>query len=177
MKEKFFNWLARMLSIPRIRDAIMDYAMQHPYCHIPPGGTEVGSYMERFHILPEVWWSPIAIRLHIIRSPDTDRELHNHPYSWFRTFIINNGYWERRDEPQEAGILDGSLKWRGQGTSYSMDQSELHCIELLGRASTGAVATIFVYRKRADGADWGFKDTVTGKIVPHDYFNDSKGLH
>jgi hypothetical protein len=170
LSEKFFNWLARVMSIPRIRDAIIAYAQQYPYSHIPPVG-DVGSYMERYHILPEVWWSPIAIRLHIIRSADTDRALHNHPFS-FRTFIINGGYWERRDEPQEAGIFDGSLKYWGTGTSYSLDKSELHCVELLGRATPGPVVTVFVHRKRADGSDWGFKDPVTAKIVSHDQFID-----
>ena len=170
MKEKFFNWLARLMSRPRIRDAIINYAKQYPYFHLPLVG-DVGSYMERYHILPEVWWSPIAIRLHVIRSPDTDRALHNHPFS-FRTFIINGGYWERRDEPVEAAGIDGTLTWRGTGTSYRMDKTELHCVELLGRTAKGSVVTVFVHRKRADGSDWGFKDPVTAKIISHDDFND-----
>lgn len=170
MLEKFFNWLARIMSIPRIRDAIIAYAQRYPYSHIPPVG-DVGSYMERYHILPEVWWSPWAIRLHIIRSADTDRALHNHPFS-FRTFIINGGYWERRDEPSECGLIDGTVRYRGTGTSYRMDETELHCIELLGRTSAGPVVTVFVHRKRADGSDWGFKDPVTSRIVSHDDYID-----
>jgi hypothetical protein len=55
---------------------------------IPRGETRI--YLSRLNILTTPWF---GIKLHWIREPDQDRDLHDHPWA-FASFVLWGGYTE-----------------------------------------------------------------------------------
>lgn len=164
MKEQAFALLAKVLSYGPIKRAVVRYAKKHPYVHIPADA----SYMERYWIIREgsdlANWLGKSIRLHIIKSPDQDRALHTHPFT-FRTLIIEGGYKElRKYGPgswSQAGII------RKTGDTYVLDKTTPH--QIVSLTNGQPATTIFIYDKR-DG-DWYF-DTDEGLIPQARYLNE-----
>lgn len=149
--------LAWILSRPAIAAWLIARAHRTPYWHIP----EDGSYMERYWLfnpyaidekcpLRRFKWCPISVRLHVIKRPDRDRHLHDHPWN-ARTIILRGGYTEQRE--------DGDWHVRLPGDTATLRFGEFHRIAALYPDAT----TLFITgRKRGT---WGFK--VDGAKVPH----------
>lgn len=82
---------------------LLERAMRTPYTPVMSAdGSEV--YMERWWLFnaydPGTYkarhsWCPISVRVHLIKQPDGDRHLHDHPWN-ARTIILSGGYVEQR---------------------------------------------------------------------------------
>jgi hypothetical protein len=168
--------LAKLFARPTIRDWIIDKAMKTPYYHImSPDGVEL--YMARYWLFNEVKmvkgkgrrkypFIPFSIRVHRIRVPDVDRDLHDHPWN-ARTFILSGWYHETRRVERDP--IDGYENWadryttgqfsRDTGTTATLQYGEYHRIT---KVSAFECWTMFVMG-RFQG-DWGF--LVNGRKVP-----------
>jgi len=90
------------------------------------------------------------VRLHWICQPDSDRELHNHPFK-YRTFILHGGYVE-----QIGGLMLPA--WRTVTAGDTADGGGYHRI---ASVTPGGVFTLFLMG--GDTGEWGF--LVDGKHV------------
>lgn len=181
-----WSYLARLLTKPRIADALIRFAKRTPYLHLrSPDGSV---YMERYWVfnpydrvtnVPR--WAPLipfSIRVHHIRREDLDRHLHDHPWD-ARTIILKGWYIEKRlvDESNplyQAAItripeaLDGceigaievtEAIWRRPGDTAALKTGQYHSI---CEVSDGGVYTLFISWKWRE--TWGF--LVDGVKVP-----------
>jgi len=105
MRQQLWNWTV---------DLLIALAKRTPYFHLHHGDGSL--YMERYWLVPFIdnehagcyamrWWREpfgwlcqrfgIAMRIHIIHTPDLDRALHDHPWS-FVSVILRGWYTELR---------------------------------------------------------------------------------
>jgi hypothetical protein len=177
------NILARFLSIPFVADTLLKVAKLNPYVHIPSADikdAKKGEYMERYWLVPESWKLPFAIRLHVIKRPDTDRHLHDHPFD-FTTYIMDGGYWEERfcfphylNAFPEHVVHQTSVWYHSAGEKYTLKADEArgegyHRICEIDPGRHGGVLSLFIYGKRKQ--PWGFM-TEKGKVNFEDYTID-----
>lgn len=172
MSDFILRHLARFLARPRVADAIIRYAQQTPYMHLP--SNEDPSYMMRWWVFnpynrhnnkPRFRWCPWSIRVHHIRREDSDRVMHDHPWN-ARTFILKGWYIEVRENPDyddsiipHAGNWPLGLKWRRAGDTAKLGFGEYHAIR---EVSDGGVYTLFISGPWQ--GVWGF--LVNGVKVP-----------
>lgn len=119
----------------RVLDRVIDLARRTPYFHLYHADGTI--YMERYWVVPSrdpgsaskegcfvagwrqrpiIWLLQrfgVAIRLHCIHSPDLDREMHDHPWT-FASVVLRGWYAEARPQHPEraefavhAELLDG----------------------------------------------------------------------
>jgi hypothetical protein len=102
MKQFFWKHMARLLARPAIANALISYAMKHPYMHLP--SNEDPSYMARYWVFnpydrttnkPKYFFWPWSVRVHHIKRADYERDLHDHPWN-ARTIILKGWYKEKR---------------------------------------------------------------------------------
>ncbi|WP_416146096.1 hypothetical protein [Pseudomonas aeruginosa] len=169
-----WSYLARLLTKPRIADALIRFAKRTPYLHLrSPDGSV---YMERYWVfnpydrvtnVPR--WAPLipfSIRVHHIRREDLDRHLHDHPWN-ARTIILKGWYIEKRHSERDwelFELVDGwrggsELKWRRAGDTTALKTGQYHSI---CEVSDGGVYTLFISWKWRE--TWGF--LVDGVKVP-----------
>lgn len=105
MRKWLWNWTVNKL---------IEHAKRTPYFHLHHGDGSL--YMERYWLVPFIssehvgcvamnWWREpfgwlcqrfgIAMRIHIIHTPDLDRALHDHPWS-FVSVVLRGWYTELR---------------------------------------------------------------------------------
>ncbi len=131
-------------------------------------------YMRRWRMLHTRWF---GVRVHNIVRSDSDRELHDHPFT-FLSLILWGGYYEHRK--------DGSRTWYGPGSLVLRTAETLHRLELkevqvprTARVVPHAEPTIVGIEKREVGAwtlvfrgpmrrQWGF-DTDEGWVPAYDF--------
>lgn len=141
------------------RDALIMQAMHQPDDHLD-------GYMDRYWLLSptqcEAEQLPYhGIRIHHIKTPDTDRHCHNHPWE-FRTFILHGGYKEElRISEHECAIKDVKV-----GDTYFRGENDYHRIH---RISDEPLWTLCVLLKR-NTKGWGFM-TEKGHIDSHQYLD------
>lgn len=144
----WWDVVAWVVTRQSIRNAILTYAFRRPYYH-----TE--GYMRRWWLFNPygTWWGKRlpSIRIHAIQRGDTDRHLHDHPWT-FRSIILMGGY----DEIREGGER---FSWRA-GETHVLPHRTYHRV-LNVDDKWGAVTMFITYRKRGS---WGFK--VNGEHVP-----------
>ncbi|WP_258152420.1 MULTISPECIES: hypothetical protein [unclassified Pseudomonas] len=141
-----WGYLARLLTKPRIADALIRFAKRTPYLHLrSPDGSV---YMERYWVfnpydrvtnVPR--WAPLipfSIRVHHIRREDLDRHLHSHPWN-ARTVILKGWYFERRLVDKESG--QEVLKWRRPGDTAVLTVDDFHRI---AQVSPDGVYALFI---------------------------------
>lgn len=151
--------LAKFLAKPAVAKWLIKQAKKRPYIHIP---ADTAEYMERYWLIPESWNLPFAVRIHIIKAGDTERHLHDHPFS-FRTFILSGSYIEERN-------LCGYVRKRGE--TYRLPHNVPHRIhDLMASPFAEGVVTLFVTGKRIQ--QWGFY-TGKGKVNYEDYRDSEK---
>lgn len=152
-----------LASSPGLVNWLIKRAQQTPYTHIPSRDGK-GTYMYRWWLFnpyakdeqgndtPARWsWLP-SIRIHHIRLPDVDRDLHDHPWN-ARTIILRGWYTEELD-----GLIHS--QFRGPGYTGRLLFGQYHRIEAI---NTDGVYTLF-FTWKLQGV-WGFK--VNGQKVPH----------
>lgn len=157
--------LARFLARPRVTDWLIRRALRTPYTHIAATDGQ-GDYMRRFWLFNPYPsdssgaknWFPISIRIHHIRRPDQDRDLHDHPWN-ARTFILRGGYTEIRPIEFTARGGGTAILERNAGETAALKFGEYHRIT---RVSPGGVWTLFVTGRYR--GTWGFN--VEGVKVP-----------
>jgi hypothetical protein len=102
-------------------------------------------YMKRWKFMPE---HLPGFRLHNIIKSDSDRELHDHPFT-FVTFILKGGYTEY--------LADGSKTWHGAPAVLYRPGKTLHRLELPLDANGKEIpAWTFVLRSK-HWREWGFQ--------------------
>lgn len=170
----------------RILNRVIDLARRTPYFHLYHADGTL--YMERYWVIrdaksrvahweiePLVWLFQklgICIRLHCIHSPDLDREMHDHPWTFF-SVVLRGWYEEARPYfPERAEFLGGAL---GSGMELRLSEPSTTTHRAAGSyalrrfyhrhritaVSPGGVWTLFVtFRKRQV---WGFY-TEQGKV-------------
>lgn len=106
-------------------------------------------YMRRIPLLTLPFF---GIRLHGIRLPDMQRDLHNHPFKWWVAIVLSGGYVElRADGYRVYQSVWGWLRDRTATCVNSMrGPGAYHRIETV-RSNTW---TLFVHGPRI--ARWGF---------------------
>lgn len=144
---------------------------------------DIGSYMHRWiAALP----CGFMVRVHHIREPDADAELHDHPF-WFVSLVLRGWYVEERAEDDGRFAHDlGEDDARGPGgprvyttrRAGSLTYRSANCAHRIASVSRGGVWTLVVGRRAhptwgfwtADG--WvGWREFVTrkpGVIVNHE---------
>lgn len=146
--------IARICAIPAVADWIIKRSFRTPYSHItdPKSGD---MYMGRWWLFnpypgPEEQRKnrfPLSIRVNWIRRPDSDRNLHDHPWN-ARTIILKGGYVERRLE----GNGTVHVYKRLPGDTAKINFGQYHKIESL--IEPLGTWTIFITGKHR--GTWGF---------------------
>ena len=160
-----WNLIAWLVSRQPIADWLIKRSLRTPYTHIQSAdGTE--TYMGRWWLLnpyasgtyEATWpWFPWSIRIHHIKRPDMDRDLHDHPWS-ARTIILHGWYVEERLFTERTLI---------RGQTSLIKHNHFHRID---RVSPGGVFTLFITGKKVNS--WGF--LVNGVKVPWREYVNSK---
>jgi hypothetical protein len=116
--------------------------------------------MDRWWLIPREWNCPICARIHHIKRPDADRDLHDHP-AGYRTFLLKGWYIEENILGQIAVIA------AGETTSGSAER-----FHRIVDVSHGGVWSLFILGKN-NPEPWGFLSSKNGesprKIPWHDY--------
>lgn len=142
--------IAYICSRPRVAEYLINRSFKTPYQHIT--GPDGSVYMGRWWLFNPYpiqssgskrsrWQFPISIRIHHIQRPDSDRNLHDHP--WNARTIILKGYYD--EERQNGCIL------RKAGDTARLNFGEYHRIFTV---SPGGVWTLFITGKYR--GTWGF---------------------
>lgn len=154
LRNIFWNRVTAFITADARRiNRVIAYAVKDPYHDITHDG-EV--YMKRWWLLRERDWFPYAARLHMIKRPDLDRAVHDHPCS-FRVLCLMGGYWQQDIYGNTTPMLPGQSAWH--------PATYFHSIVTMVNPTFGSLS-IFIYRhKKKDRNAWGF--LVDGKKVPH----------
>lgn len=143
----FWKIVAYICSRPRVAEYLINRSFKTPYYHIT--GPDGDIYMGRWWLFNPYATSgekrryqfPISIRIHHIRRPDSDRNLHDHP--WNARTIILKGYY---DEEREDGCV-----LRKRGDTARLNFGEYHRIFTV---APGGAWTLFITGKYR--GTWGF---------------------
>lgn len=169
MKLPMPNWLA---------NRIINFAKKRPFHHLD-------GYMNRFWFIPPSWFGDrVTARVHEILRSDTDRHLHDHPWS-YTTIILKGGYteithWDSINQAENWAIKEG--RQGGMSWNEEMSKWELHLIYTAGcilRRPAGfphrlvveegkTVTTLFIMGAKKN--EWGFY-TPEGKVYWRDYLH------
>lgn len=138
---------------------ILEHAKKTPYSTIY--GKDGSVYMERYWIIApssRLRWLLPLMRMHIIHSADSDRDPHDHPWS-FTSLILRGSYWENRwtAKPEEARRSYRGRYHRTAGSCYRMDLGEFHRITDIDSQDAyikTPVTTLCILNRRQE--TWGF---------------------
>ena len=84
---------------------------------------------------------PFSIYLHRFHTPDLDRALHNHPWKWAVSLVLNGGYLEKRE---------ASLRRLWPGNLNIINHDTFHCIREIEEKTW----TLFIVGPKV--SSWGF---------------------
>lgn len=161
MNNLIWRLIARLITHPRITNALIRHAQRAPYTHIMSAdGT--ACYMGRWWLFNPYpasgaakrfgWgWLP-SVRIHHIMREDQDRDLHDHPWN-ARTIVLRGDYTERRLGTGQTVFT------RMRGYTGRLLFGQYHQIVAV---SDGGVWTCFITWKYR--GVWGF--LVDGHKVP-----------
>jgi len=132
---------------------------------------EPGCYIAEFRTNPFVWCLQkfgLAMRLHFIATPDIDRHMHDHPWS-FLSIVLDGWYIEARPWRIEPCFLPGSgveprhFIMRKRGSIAFRRATDRHTIDDI---PVGGVWTLCITWPKCQW--WGFY-TPDGKVHWRDY--------
>lgn len=161
MRELLWRAVARIVTIPAVTDWLIVRAHCKPYTPITSrDGSDI--YMWRGWVFnpygkdpdgdpgpARIPWLP-SVRIHHIRRPDNDRDLHDHPWN-ARTIVLRGWY--------EEELPGNRMRVRLRGDTGRLLFGEYHRIDEI---SADGVWTLFItWKKRGT---WGF--LVDGVKVP-----------
>lgn len=138
---------------------------------------KIGTYMDRWYIIPPEWNLPWCVRLHHIRRHDLARSPHNHPYA-FHSIVLRGFYVEEQIlgvPPMEEGcewiafpvreVYHFPFKW------HKIARQRYHRITEM---SAGGVWTVIVHPRKPKEYEWGYLGE-DGKHIPHAEYNRPPG--
>jgi len=107
---------------------------------------------------------PYAVFLHRFHRGDDEPELHSHPWEWGVSLILSGGYLEerRRGAPERGGSV--IVRTVRPGHVNVLRAHDYHRVTLLGASGT-ETWSLFLAGPRT-GADWGFWNRSTGRLLP-----------
>lgn len=115
-----------------------------------------GDYLHRYYVAGSVptWvdgngflpWLPFTIYVHRFIRADADRETHNHPWEWSRSFVVVGGYVEERLTKDGLTLIE-----RKPGDSHEINHNTFHRVAELFEDDAW---TIFITGPRR--GSWGF---------------------
>lgn len=95
--------------------------------------------------------------IHLLHTPDPDRDLHDHPWAWGFSLILSGGYVEKR----YGGAGTSHLKRYRAGDRNSLEPGEYHSLVSVEPNT----ATLFIAGREIQ--DWGF-------LLPDDKWVDHR---
>lgn len=100
------------------------------------------------------WFKDCGVYIHRIDRPDSDRALHNHPYT-FGSFILSGGYRQEVLDPRTGQIR---ANWRRPGEFAVMPRTHFHRVtELVDGEPCWTLLLAGKPVWTADGVhEWGF---------------------
>ena len=177
LSDLVWHVVARLVSLPRVANWLIERAQRTPYTHIHSMDGQ-SLYMGRWwlfnaypkddqgnHLPARFQWLP-SVRIHHICRPDLDRDLHDHPWN-ARTIVLRGWYIEHLPPDATRGVpsASGHCKWclRARGDTGRLMYGEYHRIDTI---SDNGVWTLFLTWQFQ--GDWGY--LVDGQKVPrHQY--------
>jgi hypothetical protein len=109
-------------------------------------------YLRRFRVFQTPY---VALYVHWIMTPDTDRDPHDHPWNFF-SFILRGGYTERLWETTTwpAGRTESQrISYIRRWNRFTLHRMPRHLAHKIISADTGLVTVILTGRRQGS---WGF---------------------
>lgn len=157
--------------LDRLADRLIERAKRTPYF---PIYKRNGLYMDRFWLLPPGryrWqrWIRVSVRVHHICQPDTDYDLHDHPWR-FVSLVLRGWYREKlpahQDQHPARDPLAHRYKIRRAGSWATRAATDRHSIQAVSPGGSWTLFIMFGKERR-----WGFH-TEHGWIYWREYLND-----
>lgn len=130
---------------------------------------QIGTYMDRWYLVPPQWGLPISVRLQHIKRADETRLPHNHPYA-FKSIVLKGWYdeeqtkgWTRITQQSDAVVFKRELVRHGRFKLFRIAQQQYH--RILCMPSSGVWTIIWHPRKPQESA-WGYL-ADDGTHIPH----------
>lgn len=156
------KWISAVMD--RLAGAVIRQAQRTPYRHLLHADGSL--YMGRWWLFRTRW---LSARVHHIASPDYDRHMHDHPFS-FVSIILRGEYVENRPQKVEPCFIGNGRDWeactkllRTTGSVAYRRCTQRHLISWV--SDGGAWTLVFMTPKRQW---WGFY-TPAGKVFWQDY--------
>jgi hypothetical protein len=145
----------------KLIEKLVKYALKRPYSHI-------GSYMERYWIIPYNRFTP-AVRIHYIKESDDSRVFHDHPW-WYITIILKGGYTEVKPIFDDLGNLIGEQRRRFNAGSILFRRAKSwHRLEIEPNDNTWTLFITGKWQQR-----WGFLIHSQKKMYYKEYLGKSE---
>lgn len=134
------------------------------------GNRQIGTYIDRWYIVPPQWKLPICVRLQHIKRADKERVPHNHPYA-FKSIVVKGWYDEQQvvdHYPGECGnhLFRNRHVHHGRFKLFVIAKERFHRIV---RVSSGGVWTLIWHPRNVTQEGWGYLGE-DGQIIPHDEY-------
>lgn len=130
---------------------------------------QIGTYMDRWYIIPPQWNLPISVRLQHIKRSDGERLPHNHPYA-FKSIVLKGWYdeeqtkgWTRLSPLSDDVVFKRDLVRHGRFKLFRIAQKQYHRIVCM--PATG-VWTLIWHPRKPQQYEWGYLN-VDGTHIPH----------
>lgn len=103
-----------------------------------------------------------GVFLHCFLRGDTDRELHNHPWTWAYSFILSGGYIEERRVPAPSGPVRVQHRIVRPFSLNRICANDFHRVDLLRKHCW----SLFIAGPREQ--HWGFwdRDSNSFRVAP-----------
>ncbi len=140
-----------VINNPLLRWFLSHLSGKHVYIDDKP-------YLSRYYLFGDGggrWWE---LYLHVLHIKDTYRWLHNHPWNWFFSLILRNGYTQEVLDVKSGQRYEESIR----RISLFRGRARYHSIKELPRGP----AWTLVLTARKKGYQWGYWDEDRGCHVP-----------
>lgn len=138
----------------------------------------IGTYMDRWYIIPPQWNLPICVRLQHIRRGDVDRLPHNHPYT-FKSIVLKGSYVEEcvahKSEIIEWGFPEhATATYRVNHTPFRIFTIAQERYHRILKVADGGVWTLIWHPRKPKLYEWGYL-ADNGTHIPHAEYVQPKG--
>ena len=130
---------------------------------------QIGTYMDRWYLVPPQWGLPISVRLQHIKRPDEGRIPHNHPYA-FKSIVLKGWYDEEQvmdfcelAPGHELMAFEIKTVRHSRFKIFQIARKRYH--RILSMPKSGVWTIIWHPRKPQESA-WGYLE-VDGSHIPH----------
>jgi hypothetical protein len=133
---------------------------------------QIGTYMNRWYVIPPAWGLPICVRLQHIKRPDGERIPHNHPYA-FKSIVLKGWYLEEQvmdfcelAPGHELMAFEFKPVYHSAFKVFQIEQKRYHRVIDMAK---GGVWTLIWHPRKVQESAWGYLD-VDGQHIPHDEY-------